>query len=123
MSKVLSGVPIVGIEVVISKIHHLASIISNMYSALSKLIPSHPSDLLNGDHSVANTLKKLPIQPVLLQSTFLSAARLNLASYGNMTLTKMIDQTTILKPDLASEYRNELKELGVPQLPPRRFPK
>ena len=28
----------------------------------------------------------------------------------------MIDQTTFLKPDLASKYRNELEELGVPQL-------
>ena len=31
LSQVFSGVPIEGIEVVISKIHHLASIISNMY--------------------------------------------------------------------------------------------
>jgi len=28
----------------------------------------------------------------------------------------MIDQTTFLKPDLASKYKNELKKLGVPQL-------
>ncbi|PUU73113.1 hypothetical protein B9Z19DRAFT_1104075 [Tuber borchii] len=90
LSQVFSGVPIEGIE------------------ALSALILPRLSYLLDGDHSIADPLKQLPIWP--------SAAELKLAPHENLTLTKMIDQTTFLKPDLASKYKNELKKLGVPQL-------
>jgi len=63
-----------------------------------------------------NTLKQLPIWPVLSSSSFQSAAKLKLAPHKNLTSTKMIDQTTFLRPDLATKHREELRELGVPQL-------
>ena len=63
-----------------------------------------------------NTLKQLPIWPVLSPSSFQSAAKLKLAPHRDLTLTTMIDQTTFLRPDLESKHREELRELGVPEL-------
>ena len=63
-----------------------------------------------------NTLKQLPIWPVLSSSSFRSAPKLKLAPHKNLTQTKMIDQTTFLEPDLVSKHREELRKLGVPQL-------
>ena len=114
-SGVFSGVPSEGIKVIISKIHHSTSITTNMYQALSELILPHISDLLDGDHSIVNTLKQLPIWPVL-SSTFQSAMKLKLAPHKNLTSTKLINQTTFLRPVLASKHREELRKLGVRQL-------
>jgi len=98
-----------------SKIHHLTSVITDMYQALSELILSHMSDLLDGDHSIVNTLKQLPIWPVL-SSSFQPAAKLKLAPHKNLTSTKLIDQNTFLEPNLASKHKEQLRKLGVPQL-------
>ena len=65
---------------------------------------------------MVNTLKQLPIWPVLSPSSFQSAAKLKLAPHKNLTSTKLIDQTTFLRPDLASNHREELRQLGVSQL-------
>lgn len=61
------------------------------------------------------TLKQLPIWPVL-SGPFRSAAELKLAPHTSLTLTTMIDQTTFLRIDLASRYKDVLNRLGVPQL-------
>ena len=86
-----------------------------MYQALSELILPHISDLLGGDHSIVNTLKQLPIWPVL-SSSFQSAAKLKLAPHKYLTSTKLIDQTTFLEPNLASKHKEELRKLDVLQL-------
>ncbi|PUU81436.1 hypothetical protein B9Z19DRAFT_971771 [Tuber borchii] len=96
-SEVFSGVPTEGIK------------------ALSELILPHISKLSDGDHSIVNTLKQLPIWPVL-SSSFQSAAKLKLAPHKYLTSTKLIDQTTFLEPNLASKYKEELRKLGVPEL-------
>ena len=114
-SEVFSGVPTKGFKVVISKVHHPTSIFTNMYQALSELILPHISSLLDGDHSIVNTLKQLPIWPVL-SSSFQSAAKLKLAPHKNLTSTTLIDQDTFLEPNLASKHNEQLKKLGVPQL-------
>ncbi|PWW74720.1 hypothetical protein C7212DRAFT_298776 [Tuber magnatum] len=97
LSQVFSGVPAEGIQ------------------ALSNLVFLHISDLLRGDHSTVCMLKQLPVWPVL-SGPFQSAAKLKLAPHTSLVLTTMIDQTTFLRPDLASRYRDELKKLGVLQL-------
>ena len=115
LSEVFLGVPTEGIKVVISKIHRPTSSFTNMCQALSELILPHISSLLDGDRSIVNTLKQLPIWPVL-SSSFQSAAKLKLAPHKNLTSTTLIDQTTFLEPNLASKHKEELRELGVPQL-------
>ncbi|CAZ85444.1 unnamed protein product [Tuber melanosporum] len=97
LSQIFSGMPAEGVE------------------ALSNLILPHISLLLNEDYSLVGTLKQLPIWPVL-SSSFQSAEKLKLAPHTSLTLTRMIDQTTFLRPDLASKHRDELQKLGVPQL-------
>ncbi|PWW74713.1 hypothetical protein C7212DRAFT_358974 [Tuber magnatum] len=97
LSQVFSGVPAEGIE------------------ALSKLIFPHISHLLERDHSTTSTLKHLPIWPVL-SGSFQSAAKLKLAPHTSLAMTEMVDQTTFLRPSLVTQYQDELKKLGVPQL-------
>ena len=63
-----------------------------------------------------NTLKQLPIWPVVSSSSFQSAAKLKLAPHTTLSLITMIDQTTFLRPDLAFRHREELRKLGVRQL-------
>ncbi|CUS15647.1 unnamed protein product, partial [Tuber aestivum] len=100
-------------------IHSLSQVFSGASregnEALSNLILPHISDILGGDHSAVGTLKQLPIWPVL-SGSFQSAEKLKLAPHINLTLTTMIDQTTFLRVDLASKYKDVLKKLGVPQL-------
>ncbi|CUS15651.1 unnamed protein product [Tuber aestivum] len=102
LTQVFSGIPAEGIEF------------------LSGLVLPHISDLLDGDHPTFSTLKQLPIWPVL-SGSFQSATKLKLAPHTNLTLTTMIDQTTFLRPALASKYTDELEKLGVPQLPYQDF--
>ncbi|CUS15648.1 unnamed protein product [Tuber aestivum] len=83
--------------------------------ALSNLILPYISDLLGGNHSLVDTLKRLPIWPVL-SGPFQPAVDLKLAPHTSLALTTIIDQTTFLKPELASRYRDELKKLGVSRL-------